>query len=41
MGFVIKRKYKPKTENVNKLKQYFAYITKTKKNNCNNIINSK
>ena len=27
-------KYKPKEENVNKLKQYLAYITKTKKSNC-------
>jgi len=27
-------KYKPKQENVNKLKQYLAYITKTKKSNC-------
>jgi len=31
MGTV--RKYKPKQENVNKLKQYLAYITKTKKSN--------
>jgi len=28
-------KYKPKQENVIKLKQYLAYITKTQKNNCN------
>jgi hypothetical protein len=28
-------RYKPKQENVNKLKQYLAYITKTKKSNCN------
>jgi len=34
-------KYKPKQENVNKLKQYLAYITKTKKINCNNINNIK
>jgi len=27
-------KYKPKQENINKLKQYLAYITKTKKSNC-------
>ena len=33
MGTV--NKYKPKQENVNKLKQYLAYITKTKKSNCN------
>ena len=32
MGVV--RKYKPKEENVNKLKQYLTYVTKTKKNNC-------
>ena len=31
-------KYKPKQDNVNKLKQYLTYITKTKKSNCN-IIN--
>lgn len=31
MGVV---KYKPKQENVNKLKQYLTYITKTKKSNC-------
>lgn len=34
-------KYKPKQENVIKLKQYLAYITKTQKNNCNNINKSK
>ena len=28
------RKYKPKAENVNKLKQYLTYITKSKKTNC-------
>lgn len=38
MGIV---KYKPKQENVNKLKQYLAYITKTKKSNCYNINNIK
>lgn len=27
-------RYKPKQENINKLKQYLAYITKTKKSNC-------
>ena len=27
-------RYKPKEENVNKLKQYLTYITKTKKSNC-------
>lgn len=27
-------RYKPKQENVIKLKQYLAYITKTKKTNC-------
>jgi hypothetical protein len=27
-------KYKPKQDNVNKLKQYLTYITKTKKSNC-------
>lgn len=27
-------KYKPKQENVKKLKQYLTYITKTKKSNC-------
>ena len=26
-------RYKPKEENVNKLKQYLTYITKTKKSN--------
>ncbi len=31
MGIV---RYKPKEENVNKLKQYLTYITKTKKSNC-------
>ena len=31
MGVV---RYKPKEENVNKLKQYLTYITKTKKTNC-------
>lgn len=30
-------KYKPKQDNVNKLKQYLTYITKTKKSNYNNI----
>jgi len=30
-------KYKPKQENVIKLKEYLAYITKTQKNNCYNI----
>jgi len=30
-------KYKPKQENVIKLKQYLAYITKTQKTNCYNI----
>ena len=34
-------KYKPKQANVNKLEQYLAYITKTKKSNCNNINNIK
>jgi hypothetical protein len=34
-------KYKPKQENVNKLKQYLTYITKTKKSNCYNINKSK
>jgi len=32
-------KYKPKQENVIKLKQYLAYITKIQKNNCYNIKN--
>jgi len=34
-------KYKPKQQNVVKLKQYLAYITKTKKNNCYNIKETK
>lgn len=34
-------KYKPKQENVKKLKQYLTYITKTKKSNCYNINKSK
>lgn len=34
-------KYKPKQENVIKLKQYLAYITKTKKSNCYNIKETK
>lgn len=33
------RKYKPKKENVTKLKKYLAYITKNKKKDCNNINN--
>jgi len=34
-------KYKPKQDNVNKLKQYLTYITKSKKNNCNTINKAK
>ena len=33
------RKYKPKQENVTKLKKYLAYITKNKKKDWNNINN--
>jgi len=34
-------KYKPKQQNVVKLKQYLAYITKSKKINCYNIKETK
>ena len=37
MGVV---RYKPKEENVNKLKQYLTYITKSKKTNCTIYIKS-